>query len=382
MDSNVIKFNSSGKLKIMQVSDPQDLKFVRPSMVRMLNRAYDMLKPDIVLFTGDNILGNHLLDARFGNRKVASGKAATLINMSGAIRPIAQPLEERKIPFAMIYGNHDDMNCVSKDEQADIFRSYSMCLPMNKDDKSVDCDTYNIPVMSSDGKKLLFNLWMMDSAWYDKEEDKCYTEVKPAAVEWYKSLSSELAEKNGGKPVPSLMFIHIPLPVTMELTEKYDIPVSGAVGNEKEGWYKLDERYAKGCLGEVPSILKDDHGLFDAVLECGDVKAIVTGHDHVNSFEGRYKGVDFIQTACASFRCYGNDCRGIRMFEIDEAEPEKYTTRCYTYPELCGNSPASRIAYIWDADDKIPEKIAMIAGSVIGAAAGTAVTLARMKKHK
>ena len=50
------------KTRVLQVSDPQDLKLVRKSMTEMLGRAYDTMKPDLVVFTGDNILGNHLLD--------------------------------------------------------------------------------------------------------------------------------------------------------------------------------------------------------------------------------------------------------------------------------------------------------------------------------
>ncbi len=380
MKTNTIKFNKSGKLTILQVSDPQDLRYVRRSMVRMLDNAYDTVKPDIVLFTGDNILGNHLLDARIGNRKVASGKAATLESMREAIKHITMPLEKRGIPFAMIYGNHDDMNEVSKEEQADIFREYSMCLPMNTDDASLDCDTYRIPIMSSDGEKHLFDLWMLDSAWCDKEQDKCFTEVKPSAVEWFRRTSEELKKENGGKPVPSLMFLHIPLPVTMELVEKSDVPTDGAIGNEKEGWFRLKPDMAKGVIGEPPSILNDDAGLFDAVLECGGVKAIVTGHDHVNDFEGRYKGVDFVQTAAASFRCYGNDRRGVRVFVLDEADPENYSTYSLTYPELCGNGIESKLAYIWDADDKIPEKIKLISAGALGLTSVIAAAVLKKKR--
>ena len=68
-----IKFKNS-KIRIMQVSDPQDLQFVRPTMIRMLNRAYDTLKPDLIVLTGDNILGNHLCDARIGSRLVIKDK--------------------------------------------------------------------------------------------------------------------------------------------------------------------------------------------------------------------------------------------------------------------------------------------------------------------
>ena len=73
----MLKFNSDGKFKIMQISDAQDLPLVRKSLVRMINRACDVLQPDLVLFTGDNILGNHINDAVIGTKQIASGHDAT-----------------------------------------------------------------------------------------------------------------------------------------------------------------------------------------------------------------------------------------------------------------------------------------------------------------
>ena len=372
-NTNAVKFNSSGKLIIMQVSDPQDMKYVRKAMVRMLDNAYDLLKPDLVLFTGDNILGNHLLDARFGNRQIASGKAATLQIMKDSIHHICAPLEKRKIPFAMIYGNHDDMNAVTKDEQADIYRSYSMCLPMNTRNGKVDCDTYNIPVYSRDGEKLMFNLWMLDCAWYDKKEDKCYTAIKPETVEWYKQTSAKLKEENGGEPVPSLMFAHIPLPEITNLIEQCGPNDIGAALTHQRGWCRLIPEIARGTMLEYPSILEDSAGLFNAALECGDVKGIVSGHDHVNCFEGKYKGIEFIQTSCASFRCYGGEMRGVRIFEIDERDPADYTTYFFNYADLCGRGIGAKLRYFWDADELEKTKAAVLAGSAVAAGIAGAI---------
>ena len=372
-NTNAVKFNSSGKLIIMQVSDTQDMKYVRKAMVKMLDNAYDLLKPDLVVFTGDNILGNHLLDARIGNRQVASGKAATLQIMKESIHHICAPLEKRKIPFAMIYGNHDDMNAVSKDEQADIYRSYSMCLPMNTRNGKVDCDTYNIPVYSSNGEKVLFNLWMLDCAWYDKFEDKCYTAIKPETVEWYKQTSAKLKEENGGTPVPSLMFAHIPLPEITNLVEQCGPNDTGAVLTEKKGWCRLRPDIARGTMLEYPCILEESSGLFDAALECGDVKGIVSGHDHVNCFEGKYKGIDFIQTSCASFRCYGSEMRGVRIFEIDERNPDEYMTYFFNYADLCGRGIASKLRFFWDADELEKTKMTVLAGSAVAAGIAGAI---------
>lgn len=379
LNTNEIRFRPDGKLIVMQVSDPQDMKYVRKAMVNMLNKAYDKLRPDLVLFTGDNILGNHLLDARFGSRQIASGKAATLQIMKDSIRHITKPLDERKIPFAMIYGNHDDMNAVSKDEQADIYRQSPMCLPMNTRNGKVDCDTYNIPVLSSDGEKVLFNFWMIDCAWYDKKEDKCYQAIKPETVEWYKKTSAELKEKNGGIPVPSLMFAHIPLPQINNLVEQCGQNDIGAVKTHR-GWYRLRPDIARGSMGELPCILEDDGGIFDAALECGDVKGIVSGHDHRNCFEGKYKGVDFIQTSCASFRCYGDKTRGVRIFEFDERAPGEYMTYFFNYDELCGRSVAAKARYFWDADELEKKKFAVIAGAATAATVAAGVAKALVKK--
>ena len=380
-NSNTIRFNAAGKLRIMQVSDPQDMKYVRRAMVKMLDNAYDALRPDLVLFTGDNILGNHLLDARIGDRPVAGGKSATLEIMRDSIHNIVAPLEKRGIPFAMIYGNHDDRNDVSKREQADIYRSYKGCLPMNNNRNGLDDDTYNITVLPSEGDKPLFNIWMLDSAWYDKKEDVCYERIKPETVEWYKKTSALLKEQNGGEPLPSLMFLHIPLPEIENLIEPCMPDECGAVKTHKMGWCRLKPDITRGVMSEYPSVLEDGAGLFDAVLECGDVKGIVSGHDHVNCFEGKYMGVDFIQTSCASFRCYGDETRGVRIFEFDERDPSEYITYFFNYADLCGRGALAKLRYAVDADGYLKDKTSFITDAA-STALGAAGAFFKMAKEK
>lgn len=371
---NTLFFDKNGRIRILQVTDPQDLKFVRKAMVEMLDEAYDRLKPDAVLFTGDNILGNHLLDARFGSRQVASGKEATLKVMKEALSYILAPVEKRRIPFAMVYGNHDDMNPVSKEEQIEIYRSYSMCMDMNKAEPSVDCDTYVIECKNPDGKTV-FCVYMLDCAWQDMDgERKCHTDVKPETVEWYKNTSEALRNANGGKPVPSIMMLHIPLPATLELLEECNPDEFGAIKSRNGGYCRLDPLKAHGYMGEYPAVLNDDNGLYDAILACGDVKAIVTGHDHVNCFEGTLNGIKFIQTGCASFRCYGNkSTRGVRVFDI--YENGSFETKFYSYEDLCGNSPYAKARFFMDSDENEKKKFALIGFTAASAVVGTAAKL-------
>ena len=363
----------------MQVSDPQDMVYVRPAMVKMLDAAYDKVKPDLVLFTGDNILGNHLLDARIGNRKVADGWQEEYTRMEKSLENILNPLEKRNIPFAMIYGNHDDMNGITKQEQIEIYRKYSMCLPMNTDNPAVDCDTYNIEVLPFEGDTPLFNIWMLDSAWFDKLQGSGFAQIKEETVAWYNKTQKELEEKYGGK-IPSLMFTHIPLPVQSELVEKCEKNDPGAVRFKDGTYMRLVPGKASGALGEPLSLCTTDNGLFESVKSNGDVMAVASGHDHSNCFEGEVDGVKIIQTAAASFRCYGSDQRGVRVFELDENKPGEFSTYMLHYEDLCGKSVKAKLRYIWDADDRIPQKTGLIAGACATAAAVCAAAVKLLKK--
>ena len=362
-----LKFKN-GKFRVMQVSDPQDLQFIRPTMVRMLNTAYDKYKPDLVVLTGDNILGNHLCDARIGSRLAIKDIEGERKAMETAINKLCQPIEDRKIPFAMIYGNHDDRNSFTKEEQADVYRKFSCNVGLD-DKTSPDCDTYNIPLYSEDGEKIKFNLWMLDCAWHDKEQDKCFEMVKPEAIEWYKYKSSQLKEENGGQVVPSIMFQHIPMLETLELIEECPKGTKGSTPGSDGKFFKLKEGI-EGVLGEYPCTVSDGNGQMEALKECGDVKAVVFGHDHRNCFTATLNGIDFIQTSCASFRCYGSRDRGVRIFDI--YEDGTYETKMYTFEDICGKSLWNEMCYIWDADELVKVKIGLIAGGIaaVGAIGG------------
>lgn len=358
-----LKFNN-GKFVILQVSDPQDLQWVRGAMVKMLDRAYDRVKPDLVIFTGDNILGNHLKDARFGTRVTAKTPEAEFERMRAAIGHIVRPVEKRHIPFTMIYGNHDDMNRFTKEEQADIYRSYSMCAGVNGTEESGDAATFNIPLYSSDGRKKIYNLWCIDSGRMDKTDGKCHTSVTKEAVEWYEKKSAVLKKENGGVPLPSLMFQHIPLCEAVRLTVECGKNDEGAIPEHRgsDRYIRLDPEKAHGFLGEGISACRDNFGQFEAMKRAGDIRAVVFGHDHVNCFEGELDGIRVVQTPAASFRCYGNRLRGVRVFVLDENDTSHFGTYVLTYADLCGRGPLAELRYIWDADGEQVKKGVLIAG--------------------
>lgn len=372
-----IKFNN-GKLTILQISDAQDLHWVRKTMIKMLNDACDQLKPDLVVFTGDNILGNHLRDYRFSSKEKNMSREEELEILKTALGHVLDIPEVRKIPFAVIYGNHDDRNSFTKDEQGDIIRSYSM----NRGFETTGelCGTYRLPVFSSDGEKQLMNLWMIDTARYEREEDKCYEEITAAQVEWFKKESAAQKELNGGKAFDSLMFMHIPLKECADFAVECgeaDATVKGYNGK----CYKKAAGVS-GFLHDPITPVKEENGFYDAVLEDGGVKAIISGHDHRNDFVGERGGIKFVATPTASFRCYGDRLRGVRVFEIYEKCPDSFYTHTYHFRDICGDNIISDIRWFLDADECEKKKYAVLGGAAVGAAVlgGAAIVRKLLKK--
>ena len=372
-----VKFNN-GKLRILQISDAQDLHWVRKTMLKMLESACEDLKPDLIVFTGDNILGNHLRDYRFSSKKKEMSKTEEFELMRTALAHILDIPERRNIPFAVIYGNHDDMNSFTGDEQAEIFRSYSM----NRGFENTGdlCGTYRLPVYSSDGEKQLLNLWMINTSWHDKELDRCFNDITEKQVEWFKNESLSQKEANDGKPYPSLVFMHIPLEELKDLAEEC-APEESTITMTNDNL-----RLKKGVFGhihETVSALENDNGFYKEVLADGGVMGIVSGHDHLNDFYGEKDGIKFVQTPCASFRCYGNPHRGVRIFDIYESNPSDFYTRTVYYKELCGDNIISDFRLFWDADEYEKKKFAVLGALAAGTAlVGGAVAVAKLLKKK
>ena len=372
MKHTELKFDKNGKFTIMQISDAQDLPLVRKSLVRMISRACDKVKPDLVVFTGDNILGNHINDAVIGTRQIASGHYATRKRVEAAIKHIVLPLEARNIPFAVLYGNHDDMNDISKEEQSEIYSVFNCCIGSGAD-IGAGCGTYDIPILSSDGQRRALTVWMLDSAGKKADSAGWYTYISRDKLDWVIHRGKELGES------PSIVFQHVPIPETLLLIAECGKNEPGCIEHEGR-FYRLDPSKARGKLGEYPDVCSENVGEFEALKSLGNVLAVVSGHDHLNCFEGRVEGIDIIQTSCASFRCYGNEMRGVRVFSFDENDIENYKTRTLTYFDIFKKTPLSAARYIFDADDKEKLKYGICAGLFASAAAGAAMIAVSKRK--
>ncbi len=322
-EEKVLKFSEDGTFKILQINDTQDVgKNRKKKMIEFIEAALDAEQPDLVVFVGDQLADFYPF--------------ATEEDMTLAIENILIPLKERNIPFLMTLGNHDYDNIdeFTEEEQYAVYSSFENCYAVNN---GPDGFTYNVPVLSSDGEKTVFSIYMMNT--HNKAETGGYAGVNSEQVQWYKETSEALKTQNGGVTLPSMLFQHIPPKEIYTLFTECKWNEEGAIYSRRDKkWYKLDETEAEGYLGEAPCSEDFDNitGQYEAWLECDDIIGAFFAHDHVNNFVGTNEdGITMGYNGGTGFRAYGlGDERTVRVFEFNEDDVENYETRLLTYKEV------------------------------------------------
>ena len=323
----MLRFNSDHKFKIMQIADTQEIPAVSPDTLSLINNALDREKPDLVIFTGDQIKGY--------SKKFKKDPAI----IESTIDILVEPIAKRNIPFMVTYGNHDAQCGVDNRGQYKFYAKYDNFISGDLRNAD-DVGTADIQIYSSTEDKPVFELYIIDS--HGKAKDGAgYAPVDKKQIEWYVSRREQLKAENGGY-LPSLVFQHIPVPEFFDVIKKVPKGTKGAVpaygAHENEYFVLNDETIAEGgFMLESPASPDVNTGEFEAMSEKGDVLGIYVGHDHNNSFVVKYKGVDLGYTQGAGFNVYGpGENRGVRIFELDETAPREYKTHTATFKELCG----------------------------------------------
>lgn len=323
-----LKFNN-GKFRIMQIADVQDTQNTSDATVRFIREALKATKPDLVVFTGDQIKGYGFYLFGGDNKK----------KVTECLNKLLAPLAETGIPFTFTFGNHDDQAfSISKKEQLEIYSSHENCLAFNADDEIDGYCNHNLEIKGEDGKTKL-NVYLIDSL--TATMDGTCDNVHENQIEWYKNTRDRLKEENGDY-VPSVVFQHIPVNEIYELLLEVPkgTPNSAQGFREWEGKYfamnpervEIDDR---SFIGETPSVPNENGGEFDAMNEKGDVFLMLFGHDHNNSFIGEYKGMKLGYTQGSGFNVYGpGKKRGVRLIDFDESNPKEFTSTTFTVEDL------------------------------------------------
>ncbi|KAJ6610238.1 Metallo-dependent phosphatase-like protein [Mycena sp. CBHHK59/15] len=353
-----LHFSRSGRFKILQVADlhysvaagtcrdtPASLSCTGGSdnltTNSLISKVLSIEKPDLVVFTGDQLNGQ---DTSWDPKSV--------------IAKFSRAVAEQGIPWAAIFGNHDEeTGDVPKEEQVKLMQAlpYSLVERGPKDVHGVG--NYVLKVRSADASKMhLLTLYFLDSGSYSKGfynfwgwfTPTAYDWIRQSQIDWFLQESASInpierpfspdtskdfghnwVRQNSDQIPPqatklakpnAMMFFHIPLPETYDTPDTstsgrpLDIGISGleAKGNAQ----KSDGFFEKGIL----KALESDHVNMNTGVGTQEVKVIGHGHCHLTENCRRVKGVWLCFGGGGSYSGYGKlgFDRRFRIYDISD----------------------------------------------------------------
>ena len=285
VNAQKLVFNRDSTFKIVQFTDMHYQHGNPKSDTTLLSiqRVLDAEKPNLIIFTGDIVT----------SRSIEEGW-----------NTVTKFAIDRKIPFAVTFGNHDDEQGTTRSDLADLITHY----PYNVNKIAGDGLQANLNnVLSIYGSKhnmkVESTIYLFDSNAYSTISGVGgYGWITTETIDWYKNKSLEFTLKNNMHPIPSLAFFHIPLP-------EYSI----AFDDEKN--IRYGERLEKECSPKLNS------GMFLAMKEMRDILGVFTGHDHVNNYIVNYYDIALAYGCFSGWRTtYVPEINGARVIVLKEGD--------------------------------------------------------------
>jgi Icc-related predicted phosphoesterase len=308
-----LKFRPDGSFKICCFSDLHQTANYDPRTLAAMHAIIEREQPDLVLLGGD--LWNE-------------NPEATVEQLREFLDIFSAPMEQRHIPWAHVYGNHDHDILMDRRVMQSVFESYPHCVSAHTEEGVDGVSNFLLPIRSSDEKRIAFAVWGLDthnlSDGQKLRNGLNLREAHPAPnlpygtshwdfvrfhqLRWYYD-TSEALEAYSGAPVDALMLMHAPI-------LEFGICM------------KNPERTA--LVGDMPETLFTgslNSGLFATVLQRGDVRAIVSGHMHEDNFAADYCGVKLCFDGAIGFRGTEADItRCARIFTLEESDTARINT--------------------------------------------------------
>lgn len=279
---NTLRFKK-GLFKIVQITDLHYKLGVKASEqgLACVREMVQTEKPDLVVVTGDIIYS-----------------APADSTLSVVLKTFAQ----LGVPFCMTFGNHDyDFKTPAVALYNQMQKTPNCVMPVLQG-KNTD---YSLPILSSNGKRTAAVLYCIDT--HNKPAIGGiggYQWISHNQITWYRQRSMVYKQKNGGRPVPSLAFLHIPLPEFNYATANTQCPMYGS---------RLEKAYS-------PSI---NSGMFASIKEMGDIMGVFCGHDHDNDYAVSYFNVLLAHGRFSGGNTeYNHLTRGARVIVLKEGKRE------------------------------------------------------------
>lgn len=287
LQAQKLRFNKDGALKIVQFTDIHYVPGDQRADTTLLNiqRVLDSEKPDVVILTGDLVTGKPV---KQGWDKITGF------------------IIDRKIPFAVTLGNHDDEQGITRGELEKIVTGYPYNINSSTNGQMTGVLNSVLPVYASEkDMQVKALIYCFDSGTYSTINGVGgYGWITTDIIEWYRCQSLRYTLQNNFQPLPALAYFHIPLP-------EYRL----AFNDEKNK--RVGVRGENECAPDLNS------GMFLAMREMGDIMATFAGHDHVNDYIVNYYGVALAYGQFTGWRTtYVPQMNGVRVVVLKEGKRE------------------------------------------------------------
>ena len=281
--------------------DDQELQFKFLDLTINSSEA----NPDLIIICGDLFT--------FGNRATA--------------KRTFKWLDSHKIPWTVTWGNHDEqctysidwvtgyLNDLSKDDESycifkdiqddDVMGNANFAINLMKDGKAKE----QIIIMDSNR----YNFGEYQGEQQEYQEYIGYDAFHEDQVQWYKDLVKYSKEQNGGVPLPSVSFFHIPLPEYQDAWDEY-------LQNNKQDTANVKLVHEQcPTTSENIACPKINTGMFQAMLDGESTNGVFVAHDHKNNWALEYKGITLSFGVNSSDRVYlSKDLLGGQVIEIHD----------------------------------------------------------------
>ena len=281
---NALQFRSDQRFKIVQFTDIHWHNGEEPDRqsAALIARVAKTESPDLIVLTGDILAGGGCEDA------------------AESLRQVVQTVEACGVPWAAVFGNHDDEGTADRHELMAIMSESPLSLTQPGPAEIPGVGNYVLSIQSFKENVPAAVLYFIDSGSYAQTDIGGYDWIKREQIAWYLQESARITA-GAGNPLPALAFFHIPIP---EYDEVWDFHTCYGV------------KYENVCAPQVNT------GFFAAMHEAGDVMGTFVGHEHVNDFWGDLHGIRLCYGRASGYNTYGREGfpRGARVIVLQEGE--------------------------------------------------------------
>ncbi|XP_027335533.1 probable inactive purple acid phosphatase 29 isoform X2 [Abrus precatorius] len=280
-----LRFGQNGEFKILQVAD--------------MHYADGKTTPCLDVLPSQNVSCSDLNTTAFLHRMILAEKPNLIVFTAKSLDVAFAPAIASNIPWVAVLGNHDQEGSLSREGvMKHIIGMKNTLSKFNPPEVHIidGFGNYNLEVGGIEGtgfeNKSVLNLYFLDSGDYSKVPLIFgYDWIKPSQQLWFQRTSAKLRKAYISGPMPQkeaapgLAYFHIPLP---EYTS-FDSSNFTGVKQEPDGI----------------SSASVNSGFFTTLVAAGDVKAVFTGHDHINDFCGKLTGIQLCYGGGFGYHAYG-----------------------------------------------------------------------------